>query len=122
MFLILFHVHVAELYVNGRTGHHVNVSTQSIGKFENERAIVIGKKENTEKRSFQFSLRNGKVEERNSLDCNPACGEETDHYENDYCDGSTEWNPWQNWRIGPKKFLLVNLRSRLLMPKKASAL
>ena len=47
MFLILFHVHVAELYVNGRTGHHVNVLTRSIRKFENERAIVIGKKENT---------------------------------------------------------------------------
>ena len=126
MFLILFHVHVVELYVNGRTGHHVNVSTRSIGKFENERAIVIGKFFTREHidgyLSFRFSLRNGKVEERNSLDCNPACGKETDHYENDYCDGSTEWNPWQNWRTGLKGFLLVNLRSRLLMPKKASAL
>ena len=103
MFLIQFHVHAVEFYVNGRTGHHVNVSTQNTTKVVNGRAIVMCKFFLVRITSvIHFQKRDGKVEERNSLDCNPACGEETDHYENDYCDGSTEWNPWNTWRKGPK--------------------
>ena len=90
-----------EFYVNGRTGHHVNVSTQNTAKVVNGRAIVMCKYFfGIIRQSFNFK-RDGKVEEKSSLDCNPACGKETDHYQNDYCDGFTEWNPWSSWRKGP---------------------
>ena len=45
-------------------------------------------------------ISNGKVEELDSTDCDPPCGDETSHIENDFCDGYSEWNPWDEWRKG----------------------
>ena len=43
MFSIRFHVHAVEFYVNGKTGHRVNVSIQNTEKVVNGRAIVMCK-------------------------------------------------------------------------------